>query len=72
MAGELPSEIYGLVTRIISEQEVVVEAALRRDVDLAFSAFANDPLMTIGFDEAKKLYREMLENTKEYLTEYNI
>ena len=71
MAGEIPKEIYGLISRAVSEQEIVVEAALRRDVELAFTAFINDPLVTIGFDDARKLYFEMLENTKKYLTEYN-
>ncbi len=72
MAGPVPKEIYGLISRIVASQEVVVEAALTRDVELAFTAFINDPLVTIGFDDARKLYFEMLENTKEYLKEYNI
>lgn len=71
-AGELPTEIYPLITRILSEQEVVVEAALRRDADMAFKAFVNDPLVTVGIDDAKKLYAEMLQNTKKYLKEYSI
>ncbi|MBR2377004.1 MAG: alpha-glucosidase/alpha-galactosidase [Clostridia bacterium] len=71
MAGELPIEIYPLITRIIGEQEIVVESALKRDVELAFKAFVNNPLVTIGIDDAKKLYKEMLENTKRYLQEYN-
>ena len=70
MAGELPMSIYGLITRIISEQEIVVKAALNRDTELAFSAFANDPLVTVGTEDARALYEEMLENTKEYLKEY--
>jgi alpha-galactosidase len=71
MAGPIPNEIYGLISRIVSSQEVVVEAALKRDVELAFTAFINDPLVTVGFEDARKLYFEMLENTKEYLKEYN-
>lgn len=72
MAGPIPTEIYGLISRAVSEQETVVEAALNRDLELAFTAFVNDPLVTIGFDDARKLYNEMLENTKEYLKEYGI
>ena len=72
MAGALPTSIYPLVSRIVGLQEIVVDAAVKRDAELAFRAFANDPLVTIGHDEARKLYREMLENTKAYLTEYNI
>ena len=72
MAGDIPTEIYPLVARIIAEQEIVVEAAMKRDADMAFKAFINDPLVTIGIDEAKKLYSEMLQNTKKYLKEYEI
>ena len=72
MAGDIPTEIYPLVARIIAEQEIVVEAAMKRDADMAFKAFINDPLVTIGIDEAKKLYAEMLQNTKKYLKEYVI
>jgi alpha-galactosidase len=72
MAGPLPQRVYPLISRIVGEQEMVVEAALTRDTELAFNAFANDPLVTIGLEDAKKLYREMLENTKAYLTDYNI
>ena len=72
MAGELPKEIYPLITRIVASQEIVVEAAEKRDAEIAFKAFINDPLVTIGFDDARKLYNEMLQNTKEYLKEYGI
>ncbi len=69
-AGEIPKEILPLISRISTEQELVVEAAFERDLDKAFHAFACDPLVTIGLDEAKKLFDEMVENTKKYLTEY--
>jgi alpha-galactosidase len=69
-AGNLPMEIYPLIARIVGEQEIVVEAALKRDVSIAFKAFVNNPLVTIGIEDAKALYKEMLENTKKYLTEY--
>ncbi len=70
VAGNVPSEIYGLVSRISSEQELVVEAALRRDLSLAFKAFVGDSLVTINTTLAKKLFDEMVENTKTYLKEY--
>ena len=70
MAGPLPIEIYPLIARIVGAQETVVEAALTRDVERAFLAFANDPLVTIPKDEARELFLEMLENTKEYLPGY--
>ncbi len=69
-AGEIPIEIYGLITRIVAEQEMVVEAGLKRDLTLAYKAFINDPLVTIPEKEAKELFSEMIENTKAYLGEY--
>ena len=72
MAGEIPRNIYALIARIVGEQEMVLEAAFTRNLDLAFNAFANDPLVTINRDDAKVLFDQMIENTKAYLTMYNI
>ena len=72
MAGDIPKNIYALIARIVGEQEMVLEAAVTRNLDLAFEAFANDPLVTINRDDAKILFDEMIENTKSYLTMYNI
>ena len=69
-AGDVPMSIYPLISRIVAEQELVVEAALTRDLELAFIAFANDPLVTINVSRARALFDEMVENTKSYLTEY--
>lgn len=69
-SGNVPTRIMSLVSPIVNEQETVVKAALDRDLELAFSAFVNDPLVTIDTLEARKLFDEMVENTKEYLTEY--
>ena len=71
-AGEIPSEIYPLISRVCGEQEEVSEAIAQRDVNRIFNAFANDPLVTCTYDEAKELFKEMVENTKEYLTMYDI
>ena len=69
-AGEIPKEIYPLIARVSGEQELVVEAGLTRSLKLAFTAFVNDPLVTVSLDEAKALFDEMIENTETYLTEY--
>lgn len=71
-AGEIPPEIYSLVSRIIGEQEMVVEAGLKRDLELAFKSFVNNPLVRLSLSDARKLFDEMIENTKEYLTMYEI
>ncbi|MBR4013616.1 MAG: alpha-glucosidase/alpha-galactosidase [Clostridia bacterium] len=69
-AGEIPKEIYPLISRISGEQELIVEAGLTRNLDMAFMAFVNDPLVTVSIEDARALFDEMIENTAEYLTMY--
>lgn len=71
-AGEVPKEIHGLVSRICTEQEVLTEGIANRDLNQIFGAFANDPLVTCSHTDAKKMFKEMCENTKEYLTMYDL
>ena len=70
MAGEIPQNIYPLISRICGEQQQITEAGINRDLDKAFMAFYNDPLVSLPIDKAKALFDEMVENTKEYLKEY--
>lgn len=71
-AGEVPKSIYALVSRVCAEQEELSEAIADRDIERIFNAFANDPLVTINQKDARKMFDEMVENTKHYLTDYNI
>ena len=71
-AGNLPEAIYPLVARISGEQQIITEACLKRDPELAFRAFANDPLVTVPTEQARELFDKMVENTKKYLTSYGI
>lgn len=71
-AGEIPAPIYPLIARISGEQELVAEAAAKKDLNMAFEAFVNDPLVTVSVKEARALFIEMLENTREYLGDYDI
>lgn len=70
-AGDVPLSIYGQISRAVSEQEMVVEACLERNLEKAYAAFRNDPLVTIPDTEARKLFDEMVDNTKSYLAEYS-
>ena len=70
MAGELPKSIYPLISKICGNQEIIAEAAQKRDLDLAFSVFANDQLVRLPLPKARELFDEMVNNTKAYLTEY--
>ena len=70
-AGNIPTEIHSLVSRICAEQEAVFDGIKRRDLEAIFEAFASDPLVTCSLSDARKLFNEMVENTKEYLKDYN-
>lgn len=67
MAGSIPENIHKLILPHVQNHEDILEAALTCDRGLAFKAFLNDPLMTISESDAKMLFDEMLENTKNYL-----
>jgi len=72
LAGPVPPEIYPLVSRVCAEQELLSEGIAKRDLNKIFCAFANDPLVTCGLHDAKKLFIEMCENTKQYLDMYDL
>lgn len=69
-AGPIPDGVWSLVSRITDAQILIAEAGRTRDLELAFKAFVNDPLVTVDIITARKLFDEMVENTKEYLGEY--
>lgn len=69
-AGPVPEGVWQLVSRSADSQVMVARAARERNLDLAFRAFANDPLVNLDLPTARKLFDEMIENTKEYLCEY--
>ncbi|MBQ6824310.1 MAG: alpha-glucosidase/alpha-galactosidase [Clostridia bacterium] len=72
MAGEIPTEIYPLISRVCGEQEALSKAIANRDVDAIFEQFAGDPLVTCSYADARKLFDEMCQNTKEYLKDYDL
>ncbi len=69
-AGEVPEGVWQLVSRIADAQSMVARAGRERNLELAFKAFANDPLVNLDLPTARALFDEMVDNTKEYLTEY--
>lgn len=70
LAGRLPTPLEGLVSRNVLNQETLVQAAFTGDMELAFSAFVNDPLVTIGLDDARDLFNLMTYNTRKYIPFY--
>lgn len=71
-AGTIPTGVHALVSRIVDNQMLVAEAVRTKKLEPAFRAFVNDPLTRINAADAKKLFDEMIENTKKYLTMYDI
>lgn len=69
-AGPVPQSVYPLVSRVCGIQEMTVEAAMSRDLELAFQAFCMDPNMELGLKDARILYNTMVENNAKYLTMY--
>lgn len=69
-AGNIPESIYPLISNIVGIQESVSEAAAERDLDKAFGAFLMQ--VDLPIDDAKKLFDTMIENTKEYLKDYDV
>lgn len=72
LAGKLPVPVRNLVTRQVFNQETILRAGIERDKKIAFKAFINDPLVTIDLKDARALFEEMLQNTKEYLPGYDV
>jgi galacturan 1,4-alpha-galacturonidase len=72
IAGKLPDSVTNLVMRHVLNQETIIKSCLKKDKDLAFTAFINDPLVTLGINDARNLFNEMLSNTKEYLPGWKI
>ena len=60
VAGALPCGDMSLVDQHVSNQEMIIEAALTRDKDLAFQAVLNDPTNRLPPDEAWEMFNEML------------
>ena len=71
-AGAVPMPIYSLIARVVGVQELTAEGIKERNIEKVFRAFANDPLVTCGVEDARKLFDEMVENTKEYLGMFDL
>lgn len=71
-AGAIPKEIHPLISRICAEQELIEEGIAERNVEKIFMAFSSDPLVTCGLKDARALFREMCEKTKDYLEMFDL
>jgi alpha-galactosidase len=66
-AGELPHPVNDLTVKHIQNHERIYKAAIQKDKDLAVESIIHDPYSDLDPGDAKKLFIEMLEGTKEYL-----
>jgi alpha-galactosidase len=66
-AGALPAGIAPLINQHIANQELIIEAALTKNTELAFQAFFNDPTNCLPIDIAWELYNRMLQANRGYL-----
>jgi alpha-galactosidase len=60
-SSALPPGAHALVSRIISVQNLTLQAAVAKDRELAFQAVLLDPLMRLPTDEAWKMFSAMLD-----------
>jgi alpha-galactosidase/6-phospho-beta-glucosidase family protein len=71
-AGALPREVHSLVMTHVNNQETLIEAGFAGDLDLAFQAFLNDPLVTLSRTRARELFVDLVETEREYLGNYDL
>jgi alpha-galactosidase/6-phospho-beta-glucosidase family protein len=63
----LPTGLLTLMRRTVGVQQVTLQAAIDRDVNLAFQAVLNDPLCRIPVDRAWTMFSELLQANQEML-----
>jgi len=71
-AGPLPRQVRSIVETHVANQETLVEAGTTGDLDLAFQAFLNDPLVTIERERARDLFAELVDRERESLDAYDL
>ncbi len=67
-AGSLPASIHSIIHQHVLNQEMIVQAALTGDKDLAFQAMYSDPASGLPVDEAWQMFNELLEPSLPYLS----
>ncbi len=70
--GRVPEQVESMVETHVHNQETLVEAGFAGDVDLAYQAFLNDPLVTIDPESARSLFRDLVEAEQEYLMDWEL
>ena len=70
-AAQLPDGALALVQRNCANIDLTCQGIRERNLDKIFNAFMNQPLCsTLTWEQGKALFKEMCENTKDYLQDY--
>lgn len=64
-AGNLPPGLAPLIQQHSANQELIIEAALTDNTDLAFQAVYNDPTTSLTLDKAWEMFQEMMNAERE-------
>lgn len=68
---KLPQNVLNLVYRNAVNIETCYEGIKKRNLDIIFSSFINQPLCScLTIEEGKKLFKEMCYNTRKYLDDF--
>ena len=58
-AGALPAGVHTLLATHVQNQEMIIEAALTGNEELAFQAVFNDPCTSVPIDQAWQMFQEI-------------
>ena len=72
IAGKLPRQVRNIAKTHILNQNTLVEAGLSGDVDQAYTAFVNDPLITLNSHDSRNLFSELIRTQESYLEGWNL
>lgn len=67
ICGALPEDLKTLMMRHIGNYSAITRAVSEKNIDIAFNAFLNDPLMTLDIDSARNLFNSMLSYSESSL-----
>ena len=72
IAGELPANVAIMVNNTARIENLVIEAAMKKDKNLVYQAVYNDPLTSAvcSLEEIKNMCDEIFEINKDYLGDY--
>jgi alpha-galactosidase len=68
----LPPGLVPLIAQHVANQELIVEAALQRDPQLAFQAVFNDPSSHLPIDSAWEMFNRLMQASRNDLPGWNL